>query len=93
MKKALLKLLLKLAIAVAIWSLKDQTKEQINQTVADRITAMYRVMMGKLREQEQNIAPDVREDNARRGPLRRFIDRILGRSGGDQKGHGVPLDD
>lgn len=77
MKKALLKLLLKLAIAVAIWSLKDQTKEQINQTVADRITAMYRVMMGKLREQEQNIAPDVREDNAP-GPLRRLINRIRG---------------
>lgn len=81
MRKALLKLLLKLAIVVAIWSLKDQTKDQINQTVADRITAMYRVMMGKLREQEQkhNAAPDpdAREETAP-GPLRRLINRIRG---------------
>ena len=80
MKKWMIKTLLRLAIAVAIWCLKDQTKAQINKTVTDKITAIYRLMLQRMRDQEdkQTPEPDAREDSAQRRPIRDMLIRILG---------------
>ena len=80
MKKWMIKTLLRLAIAVAIWCLKDQTKAQINKTVTEKITAIYRLMLQRMRDQEDKPTPDpdAREDNAPRRPIRDIFLRILG---------------
>lgn len=80
MKKWMIKTLLKIAIAVAIWCLKDQTKAQINKTVTEKITAIYRLMLQRMRDQEDKPTPDpnAREDNVQRRPIRDLLLRILG---------------
>lgn len=80
MKKWMIKTLLRLAIAVAIWCLKDQTKAQINKTVTEKITAIYRLMLQRMRDQEDKPTPDpdAQQDNAQRCPIRDILIRILG---------------
>lgn len=80
MKKWMIKTLLRLAIAVAIWCLKDQTKAQINKTVTEKITAIYRLMLQRMRDQEDKPAPDpdAQQDNVQRRPIRDIFLRILG---------------
>lgn len=79
MKKWMIRTLLRLAIAVAIWCLKDQTKAQINKAVTDKITAIYRLMLQRLRDQEDKIPdPDAQQDNVQRRPIRDILIRILG---------------
>lgn len=80
MKKWMIKTLLRLAIAVAIWCLKDQTKAQINKTVTDKITTIYRLMLQRMRDQEDKPtpAPDAQQDNVQRRPIRDILIRILG---------------
>ena len=87
MKKWLVRTLLRLAIAVAIWCLKDQTKAQINKTVTEKITAIYRLMLQRMRDQEdkQQDDPDAQQDNAPRRPIRDMLIRILGL---DYRGNG-----
>lgn len=87
MKKWMIRTLLKIAIAVAIWCLKDQTKAQINEAVTDKITAIYRLMLQRMRDQEDKPTPDpdAREDNAPRRPIRDTLIRMLGL---DSRGNG-----
>ena len=78
MKKWLMRTLLKLAIALALWSMNDRTKAQISRSMADRIAQLYRKM--KEKSEEQTPEPDARPEPAP-GPLRRFIDKIRGMAG------------
>lgn len=78
MKKALMKFLLRLAIAIALWSMKDKTKAKISQSAAEKIGELYRRMKQRMKEQElPTPEPNVKTDNV--GPVRRIIDRLRGR--------------
>ena len=76
MKKALMRLILRLAIAVALWAMNDRTKAKISQSVAEKIADLYRALK-KREEQQTEPLPDAREETAP-GPLRRLINRIRG---------------
>ena len=78
MKKALMKFLLRLAIALALWAMTDKTKAKISQSAAEKIGELYRRMKQRMKEQElPTPEPNVKTDNA--GPVRRIIDRLRGR--------------
>ena len=78
MKKALMKFLLRMAIALALWAMTDKTKAKISQSAAEKIGELYRRMKQRMKEQElPTPEPDVKTDNVR--PVRRIIDRLRGR--------------
>lgn len=79
MKKWILRTILKLAIAVALWSMNDRTKSKISRSVADRIAQLYRRMKEKSEETNPEPLPDAREDSAQRRPIRGLIRRLRGR--------------
>lgn len=78
MKKWLMRTLLKLAIAIALWSMDDRTKTKISRSVADRIAQLYRKMKEKSEETVPEPLPDAREDSAKRRPIRGLIRRLRG---------------
>ena len=80
MKKALMKLILRLAIAIALWSMNDRTKAKVSRSVAERIAQLYRKMKEKSEETVPVPEPDARPEPAR-GPLRRLFDKIRGMAG------------
>lgn len=79
MKKALMKLILRIAIAIALWSMNDSTKTKISRSVADRIADLYRALK-KQQEQEKQTepSPDAQEGNAQQ-PIRNLLRRLFGR--------------
>lgn len=79
MKKWLMRTLLKLAIAIALWSMDDRTKTKISRSVADRIAQLYRKMKEKSEETNPEPLPDAREDSAKRRPIRGLMRRLRGR--------------
>lgn len=76
MKKWLMRLILRLAIAVALWAMNDRTKAKISRSVAEKIADLYRALK-KREEQQTEPLPDAREDSAKR-PIRDFIRRLRG---------------
>ncbi|MBQ3453921.1 MAG: hypothetical protein IJG25_03550 [Thermoguttaceae bacterium] len=58
MKKALLKLMLKLAMLLALWTLKDQTKSKINRSLAARMKSLLRKIVGIRDAPEDNVQPE-----------------------------------
>ena len=59
MKKILLKALLKLAMLLALWTLKDQTKSKINRSLAARMKSLLRKIVGIRDAPEDNVEPDI----------------------------------
>lgn len=102
MKKALMKLILRLAIALALWAMNDRTKAKISRGMAEKIADLYRAMMAKVdRDEKQQSSPDNAQPEPARPwqALKGVIGRVLRRDGdgrdggGKNTGRGVPLDD
>lgn len=73
MKKALLKLMLKLAMLLALWTLKDQTKSKINRSLKDRVSRLLKKIIGIKDVPEDNAPPEPDTDPDTDGDTRRRI--------------------
>lgn len=89
MKKAIMKLLFRLAIAIALWAMTDKTKAKISRGMAEKIGELYRRMKQRMSEQEEQT-PDPTPDNAQGdnaprlfGNIRKWFRRINGSAGSD----------
>lgn len=88
MKKALMKLILRLAIAIALWAMNDRTKAKISRGMAEKIADLYRAMMAKVdRDEKQQSSPDnAPPEHAR--PIRAILNRLRRRGRDGDTGRG-----
>lgn len=90
MKKAMMKLILRLAIAMALWAMNDRTKAKISRGMAEKIADLYRAMMAKVdRDEKQQSSPE--PDNAQpepARPIRSILNRLRRRGGDGDTGRG-----
>lgn len=73
MRKALLKMFLKLAMLLALWMVKDKTKAKINRSLKDRVSRWLKKIVGIKDVRPDNAPPEPDTDPDTDGDTRRRI--------------------